>query len=383
MIAPGTGPMPLRRPPWKGTGHPSIRIIHSSPGVGDVRRAVGLLWRRLYNGGMKRRRPIADYLVYLGVRSLAAVFLCFPINANLKTARLFGRIWFHLIPRHRRRAEQHLRDSFGPTMSARQIRQTALRSMQQMVMMAMEVIFAPRLISEWTVLRYVRLGDMSKGVPYLLQRKGAIMVTGHYGNWELLGYVLASVGMELVAVMRPLDNSYLNDYLVRMLEKAGLDLLYKKGMARSADDVLEDNKILCFIADQDAGRKGLFVDFFGRKASTYKSIGLLAMRHEVPIVVGYARRLSPDFEYEFHVNRVIWPHEWQHRQDELEWITQEYTRAIEQFVREDPDQYLWIHRRWKHRPPERNRNAGAGAESASTPGSAAVAQHPGLRVADA
>jgi KDO2-lipid IV(A) lauroyltransferase len=332
---------------------------------------------------MRIRRPIADYLVYVGVRSLAAVFLCFPINANLRTARLFGRIWFHLIPRHRRRAEQHLRDSFGSTMSARQIRQAALRSMQQMVMMAMEVMFAPRLISEWTWARYVRVGDMSKGLPYLLQRKPAIMVTGHYGNWELLGYMLAAVGLELVAVMRPLDNPHLNDYLVRTLEKAGLDLLYKKGMTRSADDVLESNKILCFIADQDAGRKGLFVDFFGRKASTYKSIGLLAIRHKVPIAVGYARRLGPDFEYEIHVNRVIWPHEWRDREDELEWITQEYTRAIEQFVREDPDQYLWIHRRWKHRPPERNRKDGGGVGSANTSGSAAAGQHARLGAGDA
>ena len=113
---------------------------------------------------------------------------------------------------------------------------------------------------------------------------------------------------------------------------------------------LEAGAALCFIADQNAGHKGLFVDFFGRPASTYKSIGLLAIRHEVPVIVGCARRLSDRFDYEIEVNRIINPEEWAGRDDPLLWITQEYTRAIEDFIRVDPSQYLWVHRRWKTRP---------------------------------
>jgi len=108
--------------------------------------------------------------------------------------------------------------------------------------------------------------------------------------------------------------------------------------------------LLCFIADQNAGRKGEFVDFFGVKASTYKSIALLAMEHRVPIIAGYARRKSDRFEYELACNRIIEPEEWTDRPDPLHWLTQEYTAAIEAFVREAPEQYLWIHRRWKSRP---------------------------------
>jgi len=142
-------------------------------------------------------------------------------------------------------------------------------------------------------------------------------------------------------------------------QKRGLQLLYKKGATRSAEDILNEGGMLCFIADQNAGHKGLFVDFFGRAASTYKSIGLLAIRHRVPIIIGYARRTSRRFEYEIGVQRIIRPPEWQGRDDELTWITQEYTRAIEDFVRKAPEQYLWIHRRWKSRPP--NEHAGADA----------------------
>ena len=109
------------------------------------------------------------------------------------------------------------------------------------------------------------------------------------------------------------------------------------------------------------GRKGLFVDFFGVQASTYKSIGLLAMQAEAPIIVGCARRIGDRFRYELKVERVIQPDEWRDRDDPLHWLTQEYTSALERAVRRDPTQYLWLHRRWKSRPKSERRAWGGDA----------------------
>jgi KDO2-lipid IV(A) lauroyltransferase len=115
-------------------------------------------------------------------------------------------------------------------------------------------------------------------------------------------------------------------------------------------EVLEQHGAVGFIADQNAGSKGIFVDFFGRAASTYKSIGLLAMEYRVPVVVGYARRINDQFRFQVSVETIIYPEEWDSQDDPLRYITQRYTRAIEEFVRRDPGQYLWVHRRWKSRP---------------------------------
>src|SRR5262249_39397534 len=109
---------------------------------------------------------------------------------------------------------------------------------------------------------------------------------------------------------------------------------------------------LCFIADQNAGSKGLFVDFFGRKASTYKSIGLLAIERQVPIIVGFARRRRDRFEFDAVVSRIILPAEWHGRPDELTWITQDSRGPMEAFIRPAPEQSLGTHRRWKSRPRE-------------------------------
>ncbi len=333
---------------------------------------------------MKQRNPVLDYLAYLAVRLVWLGFSIPSIDTSLRLMRGIGSLWYVLphalpetrVPRwlarlpllgwtatlsiasnkllgkfreHRNRAERHVRMAL-PELSDAQVARIVRGSMQQLAMLAVEVLLTPRLITRWSWARHVNLGRLDEAIRALLTSRGCIMVTGHFGNWEVLGYSLAMLGFDLVAVMRPLDNEYLNRFLLDRRERSGLTLLYKKGATRNAPDVLEAGGALCFIADQNAGSKGLFVDFFGCKASTYKSIGLLAMQYQAPIIVGCALRTGRGFHYELTVNRVIHPHEWRDKPDELHWITEEYTRAIESLVRTAPEQYLWIHRRWKSRP---------------------------------
>ncbi|MCA9243792.1 MAG: lysophospholipid acyltransferase family protein, partial [Phycisphaerales bacterium] len=108
---------------------------------------------------------------------------------------------------------------------------------------------------------------------------------------------------------------------------------------------------LCFIADQDAGRKGVFVDFFNRPASWYRSIALLAMRYQTPIIVGHCPRVSANrFRYRAVVERIIMPEEWADERDPVRWITAQYAQAFERAIATYPEQYLWMHRRWKSQP---------------------------------
>ena len=303
-------------------------------------------------------------LEYLALRVWILLTGSFPIDANLSTARLIGRAWWRLIKRHRERAMEHLRKALGDQYSEAELTHIARESFQHFTQLYLvELAQTPRLVHEWSWANHVELGNMGPALRELLSDRGVIMLTGHFGSYELLGYTIARLGIPLYAVMRPLDNPLINEYLVASRQASGLNILYKKGAAESAQSILEDKGTLCFIADQNAGHKGLFVDFFGQPASTYKSIGLLAIHHRVPIVVGAARRTSPRFEYDILAPRVIRPDEWEHLDDPLRYITQEYTRAIELIVRDAPEQYLWIHRRWKSQPGQRRkrRSAAAGA----------------------
>ena len=213
------------------------------------------------------------------------------------------------------------------------------------------MLFTTRLIRLDTWARYCELENFHDTLGLLLKgNQGIIMLTGHYGNWEILGYVLATIGFETVSIARPLDNRFVNKWVMDVREKQGQRIIAKTGATAEVTETLDKHGVVGFIADQNAGMKGIFVDFFGRLASTYKSIGLLAMQYEVPVVIGYARRIQDRFRFKIGVQDVIYPADWKEQDNPLHYITQRYTKAIEDSVRADAGQYLWTHRRWKTRP---------------------------------
>src|SRR5205085_3967380 len=112
-----------------------------------------------------------------------------------------------------------------------------------------------------------------------------LIVTGHLGNWELAGFALGLFGFRTHAIARTLDNPHLDRFLRRFREKTGQRVLAKKGDYDQIAGLLESGGVLATLADQDAGQRGLFVDFFGRPASTHKAIALLAIEYDVPLVV--------------------------------------------------------------------------------------------------
>jgi len=296
------------------------------------------------------RNKLVDYLQYLALRIFAMFVEMFRVERNYRTARWVAEALWRIDRRHRRVACGHLRRSF-PDWPEDRLRRVARRSMHHMVYLGVEVLFLPRLITPTTWQRHVRLVNMAENLRLLIrQENGLIVLTGHFGNWEIAAYLMATLGFAVVSVARPLDNPLLNAFLLGVRERTGQTILGKTGAAEGMSDVLARRGTLAFLADQDAGRKGLFVDFFGRAASTYRSVALMAVRHGVPVAVAYGLRRGARFEFDVGIERIIRPAEWADKQDPVAWITQEYTRELEKVVRRAPEQYLWVHRRWKHRP---------------------------------
>ncbi|HZZ42691.1 MAG TPA: lysophospholipid acyltransferase family protein [Tepidisphaeraceae bacterium] len=298
----------------------------------------------------KNRIAVLDYAQYVALRVVAMLFLCFPVNTNLRTAKLLGSLLYKFDRKHRERALANLRRSF-PEKPEGELRVIAERSMQELFMLFVEVLFTTRLIRIDTYADYVELEHFEPVLELLLkQERGLLMLTAHYGNFEILGYTLATLGFATSSIARPLDNQYISDWLFGVREKMGQEIITKKGATEAVVDVLDQKGAVGIVADQNAGSKGVFVDFFGRKASTYKSIGLVAMQYEVPIVIGYARRMNDQFKFHVGAQDIIYPKDWANEANPLHYITQRYNKAIEDFIRADPGQYWWVHRRWKTRP---------------------------------
>ncbi len=298
----------------------------------------------------KPRSEVVDRLVYVALRIITATLHCFPVNDNLQSAKWLGSMIYRFDRKHRERALANLKRSF-PELPQAEREALAEASMQELFMLFVEVLFTTRLIRIDTWQRYISLENFQPALDVLLRRKqGVIVLTAHYGNFEILGYLMAVLGLPTASVARPLDNKYVSEWLFGVREKLGQRIITKKGATEEVVEELEKHGTVAFVADQNAGAKGVFVDFFGRKASTYKSIGLVAMQYEVPIVIGYARRVADRFQFNAGVQDIIYPQDWKEQPDPLRYITQRYTTAIENVIRVDPGQYWWVHRRWKTRP---------------------------------
>ncbi len=298
----------------------------------------------------RNQSPLTVWSQYLALRTVSGFMHCFDVEQNLQTAAHIGSLFYRLSASRRKRVLDNITASF-PEWPADRVAEVGRRSIQHMFQLFLvDAMVLARRVTETSWPNYTRFGELKGALERLIRGQPTIFITGHCGNWELLGYTLSVVGYPVHALARPLDNPLLNRWVLGMREARGMRIITKWGATPILQDILTSGGQVAFIADQNAGDQGLFVPFFGRLASSYKSIGLLAMRHEVPIIAGFARRLDGRFQYELSAMDVINPRDWADKPDPLFYITARYNRAIELMIRAAPEQYLWVHRRWKSRP---------------------------------
>ncbi len=181
------------------------------------------------------------------------------------------------------------------------------------------------------------------------QGKGVVIVTGHFGNWELAGSAIAALGYTVDAVMQRLKNRYLNRLVEETRERLGMGLIDRVDAWDRLMASLEAGRVVAFVADQDARRRGIFVPFLGRPASTHRAPALLALRAGVPFFIGGARRVGPG-RYHGWIVPLEAPTGLDVK-ERVQELTCLWVSELEGRVRLSPEQYFWHHKRWKTAPP--------------------------------
>jgi Kdo2-lipid IVA lauroyltransferase/acyltransferase len=303
------------------------------------------------------RSRTADYLVYVIVRVCVCVIQAIPLGVYQDLAGVLAWIAYRVDRRHRKVAQENLRQAFPGRLDDCQIDRLVRGTYRHFCGLFLEIIYLPRYVNPYNWKHFLKIPGKGKLVGWLLSGRPLMIVTGHFGNWEMAGYCLGMLGFTGHAVARPLDNPYLDDYLRRFRESTGQKLLAKHGDFAKMQSILDSAGVIATLADQDAGARGLFVDFFGRPASTHKAIALLALEHQVPMIVVGARKIKEPMVYELLIEDYILPEDYRDRPDAVIALTQRFTSALERIVRQAPDQYFWLHRRWKHQPKAKKKVA--------------------------
>jgi KDO2-lipid IV(A) lauroyltransferase len=297
-----------------------------------------------------RRSALRDWSEYLPLRAFASVVQSFSPEQNLHTAGLVGSLYYRYCRKRSKEARCNIQKSF-PDWSPSKVDRIARESMEHMFRVFMvDALITHRMINQANWPHYIDMAGTRHLVDELIQPKPCLLVTGHHGNWEMIGHALSMLRFPISAIARPLDNKLLNDWILRVREAEGLEIITKAGATKQLENMEGQGRHIGFIGDQDAGNQGIFVPFFGRLASSHKSMALLALRFNSTIMVSAAHRIDRTMRYKIVNSDVIRPDDWADVEDPIFYITARIARAMETLIRLAPNQYFWLHRRWKSRP---------------------------------
>lgn len=301
-------------------------------------------------------RPLAtrfiDALAYAAVRVAICVIQSLPRPACERFARSWADFLANRVKIRRRVVRENLQIAF-PAWSAAQCREVARGMWEHLLLMVIEIAHAPRVIQKTTWRRHLRIHGMEEMVRTLWLDRPKVILSGHFGNFELAAYLFGVFGFRIFSVARELDNPLLDDFVTAFRESRGQCILPKKGSSPDVAVVLAEHGALGLLGDQAAGPRGCWIDFFGRPASVHKAIGVFALSSQAPVMVCSAtRRGGRLFDYDLRLEGMADPANGGPETSDLKAISQWYTGLLEEAIRRAPPQYWWVHRRWRGQPPQ-------------------------------
>ena len=303
-------------------------------------------------------QKVADLLVYLVVR----VFICVIQSLSLETCTYLAGALATLLTDVLRVRKSVLDDNLAhayPNMRPDERRDLTWRMWRHLFLLLSEIAHAPRKIHTTNWRDYIELQNSPLIVRTMFDERPAVFVSAHYGNFELAGYVLGIFGFPTYTVARPLDNPYIDRFINRFRSAKGQHILPKNGSAPAIDHLLASGGALSLLADQYAGAKGCWVSFFGRPASTHKAVAVFSLSNDAPLLVSYARRKDRALHYQMGTEATADPRDSESNLGGVRELTEWYTLQLERIIRRAPDQYWWIHRRWKDDRGDRRRRSAA------------------------
>lgn len=297
---------------------------------------------------------VGNYAVYLLVRWVFAAVQILPLERCDRYCHLLAKLLAHVIPVRRRLIDENLRLVF-PTWTQSQIDQTREATWHHLLLMACEIAHAPRKIHRTNWREHFRVLNAREMVSQMLDERPTILVTGHYGNFELAGFITGVFGLPTSTIVRPLDNPYLHQYFEDFRSLNGQYMIDKQGSSNEIQELLDRGGILTLLADQYGGPKGCWAKFLGHPASCHKALALFTLTSKAPMLVVYNRRLSRPLTFEMGHIATADPEVPGDHLSGVQALTQWYNDNLAIPILKWPDQYWWVHRRWRGEPPARRR----------------------------
>lgn len=298
---------------------------------------------------MAKYRPYR-FPLYLLARAAAAFVSFLPRRAALALARVLGRAAYNLIPRQRNLALNHLRLAFGESKPESEIQGIARSVFSHGAQTLVDILQFSK-FKKSNLDSIVEAKEAFRLYRSLLgEGKGVISITAHMGNWELLAGTFGLSGFDGAVIGRKIYYEPYNRWIVNLRLAVGVRTIYREDAARGVLSVLRRNQIIGMLPDQDiASQEGIFLPFFGRPAYTPAAPVKLALVTGAPIVPSFLIR-EPEGRYRILLGEVIRPNQEIAREEAIRRSTEDWMGQFEDMIRRFPDQWMWMHNRWKTQP---------------------------------
>lgn len=295
---------------------------------------------------MRHLRPTAlDLVIYIACRVMFTLLACLPRRVGHMLGRVLGTLFYRLSPVHRRVARENIRQALGDVTDEATRNRIARESFAHLGMLFTDVAYFPRIVRQPSE----RLA-VFEGVEHLKsaasEGRGVLVFSGHYGHWELVALLQHRLGVPMTMVVRPLNNLWLDRYAARLRGLSGNTILPKWHAARGVLRALRSGRGVAILIDQNVREGGIFVDFFGRPASTTPSLATLAFRSGAPIVPVFSRFLS-DGRVLISYRPAVRIERRATMEEDIHAVTLRCTAMLEEEVTRHPESWLWMHNRWR------------------------------------
>lgn len=303
---------------------------------------------------LSRRPTLQHRLEFAALRAIGSAFGILPRMLRIIAAIKIAVLAFDILRIRRRVSLANLERAF-PEFPPSRRRKIARAAYINLALVGMEMLLAGRLDAE-QVIALVDLDPESESLIHELmkQGKGIVFVGGHYSNWELMAARTVAVGYPSAVIVQEQRNPLMDRELSRTRERLGFNLVPRGSAVRGILKILKDGGAAMILADQDAGtRDGLFVDFFGHLASTYRGPGQFVVHTGAPMLGGWIHREQGRYRLTFErLDETVLDGLEEDVDDEsrIRLLTVAYAAWLERMIRKDPTQYMWLHHRWKSRP---------------------------------
>jgi KDO2-lipid IV(A) lauroyltransferase len=300
----------------------------------------------------KNRSKISDFIQYVALRALVAIIKPLPLNICMMIGKCFAYASYLFDRKRRTIAEENLRNAYGKDLSDVERRKIIRRNYLHLASVGIDFIKLPQIVNGNNWRKYFEVEGIEFAREALEQGKGIIFVSGHVGSWEVLGCAMQYLFHQPVhSIAKHMENPFSDKLFTELRENSGQKIIFTENASRAILRVLKSNQLLGILIDQHVRENNIFVDFFGQKAATTRSVATLSLKTGASVIMLFARRVGGRYRFKVTLSRPIQIEKTGNQEKDILSLTQICTSIIESRIREHPHEWLWIHRRWKTRPP--------------------------------